>query len=39
MSKIVTFLWFNNQVMEAVDLYIFLFEDAKIITTSYSQSQ
>ena len=35
MSKIVTFLWFNNQVMEAVDLYIFLFEDAKIINTSY----
>lgn len=35
MSKIVTFLWFNDQVKEAVDLYVSLFEDAKIINTSY----
>lgn len=35
MRKIVTFLWFNDQVKEAVDLYVSLFEDAKIINTSY----
>lgn len=35
MRKIVTFLWFNDQAKEAVDLYVSLFEDAKIITTSY----
>ncbi len=35
MRKIVTFLWFNDQAKEAVDLYISLFEDAKIINTSY----
>ena len=35
MRKIVTFLWFNDQAKEAVDLYVSLFEDAKIINTSY----
>ena len=35
MGKIVTFLWFNDQAKEAVDLYVSLFEDAKIINTSY----
>lgn len=35
MSKIVTFLWFNDQAKEAVDLYVSLFEDAKITNTSY----
>lgn len=35
MRKIVTFLWFNDQAQEAVDLYLSLFEDAKIINTSY----
>ena len=35
MRKIVTFLWFNDRAQEAVDLYISLFEDAKIINTSY----
>ena len=35
MRKTVTFLWFNDQAQEAVDLYMSLFEDAKIITTSY----
>jgi predicted 3-demethylubiquinone-9 3-methyltransferase (glyoxalase superfamily) len=35
MRKIVTFLWFNDQAKEAVDLYISLFEDAKIINASY----
>jgi len=35
MRKIVTFLWFNDQAKEAVDLYVSLFEDAKIIDTSY----
>ena len=35
MRKIVTFLWFNDQAKEAVDLYLSLFKDAKIITTSY----
>ena len=35
MRKIVTFLWFSDQAKEAVDLYISLFENAKIINTSY----
>lgn len=35
MRKIITFLWFNDQAKEAVDLYVSLFEDAKIINTSY----
>ncbi|MBN9389239.1 MAG: VOC family protein [Chloroflexi bacterium] len=35
MRKIVTFLWFNDLAKEAVDLYVSLFEDAKIINTSY----
>ena len=35
MRKIVTFLWFNEHAKEAVDLYVSLFEDAKIIDTSY----
>lgn len=35
MQKIVTFLWFNDQAQEAVDLYVSLFENAKIIATSY----
>ena len=35
MRKIVTFLWFNDQAKEAVDLYVSLFENAKIINTSY----
>lgn len=35
MQKIVTFLWFNDQAKEAVDLYVSLFENAKIINTSY----
>lgn len=35
MRKIVTFLWFNDHAKEAVDLYISLFENAKIINTSY----
>ena len=35
MRKIVTFLWFNDQAKEAVDLYVSLFEHAKILTTSY----
>jgi len=35
MRKIVTFLWFNDRAKEAVDLYISLFENAKIINISY----
>ena len=35
MRKIVTFLWFNEQAKEAVDLYVSLFENANIINTSY----
>ena len=35
MRKIVTFLWFNDHAKEAVDLYVSLFKDAKIINTSY----
>lgn len=35
LRKIVTFLWFNDQAKEAVDLYVSLFENAKIINISY----
>ena len=35
MRKIVTFLWLNDHAKEAADLYVSLFEDAKIINTSY----
>jgi len=35
MQKIVTFLWFNDQAKEAVDLYVSLFENAKIVGASY----
>ncbi len=35
MRKIVTFLWFNDQAKEAVDLYVSLFKDAKIVNKSY----
>lgn len=35
MQKIVTFLWFNDQAEEAVNLYVSLFENAKITTRSY----
>lgn len=35
MRKIVTFFWFNDQAQEAVDLYVSLFDDAKIVNTSY----
>lgn len=35
MRKIVTFLWFNDQAQEAVDLYVSLFEDAEVLNTSY----
>ncbi|MGE4170543.1 MAG: VOC family protein [Candidatus Margulisiibacteriota bacterium] len=35
MQKIVTFLWFNHQAKEAVELYVSLFENAKITNTSY----
>jgi predicted 3-demethylubiquinone-9 3-methyltransferase (glyoxalase superfamily) len=35
MRKIVTFLWFEGRAEEAVDLYVSLFKDAKIVNTSY----
>ena len=35
MRKIVTFFWFNDRAQEAVDLYVSLFENAKIINISY----
>ncbi|NLC13067.1 MAG: VOC family protein [Chloroflexi bacterium] len=35
MRKIVTFLWFNDQAQEAVDFYVSLFDDAKIVNKSY----
>jgi predicted 3-demethylubiquinone-9 3-methyltransferase (glyoxalase superfamily) len=35
MQKIVTFLWFDDQAKEAVELYVSLFENAKIINKSY----
>jgi len=35
MRKIVTFLWFNDQAKEAVDFYLSLFDNAKIVNTSY----
>lgn len=34
MRKIVTFFWFEGHAEEAVDLYVSLFKDAKIINTS-----
>lgn len=35
MQKIVTFLWFTDKAEEAVDLYVSLFENAKITNTTY----
>ncbi len=35
MRKVVTFFWFKENAKEAVDLYVSLFEDAKILRTSY----
>jgi predicted 3-demethylubiquinone-9 3-methyltransferase (glyoxalase superfamily) len=35
MRKIVTFLWLNDHAKEAADFYVSLFEDAKIVHTSY----
>src|SRR5687768_14547908 len=35
MRKIVTFLWFEGHAEDAVDLYVSLFKDAKIVNTSY----
>lgn len=35
MQKIVTFLWFDDQAKEAVELYVSLFENAKITNTTY----
>lgn len=35
MRKVVTFFWLNDRADEAVNLYVSLFEDAKIIRTSY----
>ncbi len=35
MKKIITFLWFDSQAKEAVDLYVSLFENAKITNRSY----
>lgn len=35
MRKIVTFFWLNDRAKEAADFYVSLFEDAKIINTSY----
>lgn len=34
MRKIVTFLWLEGHAEEAVDLYLSLFKDAKIVNTS-----
>src|SRR5665647_677609 len=34
MQKIVPHLWFDNQALEAVQLYISLFEDSKILNTA-----
>lgn len=35
MQKVVTFFWFNDQAEEAVNLYVSLFENAKIVNRSY----
>lgn len=35
MRKVTTFLWFEGHAEEAVDLYVSLFKDAKIVNTSY----
>jgi len=35
MRKIVTFLWLESHAKEAAELYVSLFDDAKIVNTSY----
>lgn len=35
MRKVVTFFWMKDRADEAVNLYVSLFDDAKIIRTSY----
>lgn len=35
MRKIVTFFWFEDKAKEAVDLYVSLFDDAKVLNTTY----
>lgn len=35
MGKIVTNLWFNNNASEAVDFYLSIFKDSKIIERTY----
>lgn len=35
MRKIVTFIWLNDRADEAAALYVSLFDDAKIVRTSY----
>lgn len=35
MQKVVTYFWFNDQAEEAVNLYVSLFENAKITNTTY----
>lgn len=34
MQKITPFLWFDNQVEEAVNFYVSIFKDAKVVTMS-----
>lgn len=35
MQKIVTHLWFDDKAQEAVELYVSIFEDAKILNTQH----
>ncbi len=34
MQKITPYLWFDNQLEEAMDFYVSLFEDSKILSVS-----
>ncbi len=34
MQKITTFLWFNNDAEEAINLYVSLFKNSKVLTVS-----
>ncbi len=39
MQKIVTFLWFDNQAEEAVNLYVSLFKNSKILDIAYYEEE
>jgi predicted 3-demethylubiquinone-9 3-methyltransferase (glyoxalase superfamily) len=37
MQKITPFLWFNNQAEEAVNFYVSIFKNSKVLTRSTSR--